>query len=688
MTALSVQPATPLGRAARFPSIDGMIDHPLLEKAQLHARGYQIELAEACIEENCLLVLPTGLGKTAIAALVVAELARCHPGSKIVVMAPTRPLVAQHARTFASLHPRLRVGVLAGSQTSEKRADEFQRGDLLVTTPQGFARDVADRRIDLAHVALLVVDEAHRAVGDYAYVSIAQAYRSAHPQGRIVGLTASPGHTSDRIAEVARNLSIERIEARTLSDADIQDHVQDSQLELRSVRLTSEMEAFRDRITAIRISRLAKLRAFLPRSVPANRIGKGAILAIGDTIRARLQKRDGRKGFLFAALLHQGVALHADHALELFETQGPPAFASYLAKMARTPQPSRSERAFRRELELLPPPPQVEHPKHDLLMKTLEDSLASNPTQRILVFAQYRDTVRHIVDSLAARHIAAERFVGQADREADEGMSQDEQARVLGRFSDASTRILVATSVAEEGLHIPDVDLVIFYEPIPSEIRAIQRRGRTGRTRAGRVLVLYTEQTRDEAFLHAERHREGDMHRLVEHMRNPNLTSRPSRPGRLDPTDHKGDRSRRPRREGPRVTPARITRQTEIDEGLGGPRIKAKNAPGREKDERSGRRATTPTDVPNRPNRSVLKGEPTPGVAKTRRDTLPLQRPARTGVQQRLDALRAALAASVASGTAWPVGEQEDLTCGVRKGTPPSTGRRGSHSAHDIPSAA
>ena len=51
----------------------------------------------------------------------------------------------------------------------------------------------------------------------------------------------------------------------------------------------------------------------------------------------------------------------------------------------------------------------------------------------------------------------------------------------------SSTSSLVATSIAEEGLDIPEVDLVVFYEPIPSEIRYIQRRGRTGRKTAGNV---------------------------------------------------------------------------------------------------------------------------------------------------------------------------------------------------------
>jgi ERCC4-related helicase len=54
-------------------------------------------------------------------------------------------------------------------------------------------------------------------------------------------------------------------------------------------------------------------------------------------------------------------------------------------------------------------------------------------------------------------------------------MSQEEQSAVLESFRNGEFDVLVATSIAEEGLDIPEVDLVVFYEPIPSEIRYIQR---------------------------------------------------------------------------------------------------------------------------------------------------------------------------------------------------------------------
>src|SRR5208337_3631578 len=109
--------------------------------------------------------------------------------------------------------------------------------------------------------------------------------------------------------------------------------------------------------------------------------------------------------------------------------------------------------------------------------------------------------------------IACERFVGQATKDAEKGLSQKKQIAALTRFRDGDFKVLIATSVGEEGLDVASTDLVIFYEPVPSEIRAIQRRGRTGRKRSGRVVVLVTKGTRDEAYAYASSNKEKAMKR-------------------------------------------------------------------------------------------------------------------------------------------------------------------------------
>jgi Fanconi anemia group M protein len=126
---------------------------------------------------------------------------------------------------------------------------------------------------------------------------------------------------------------------------------------------------------------------------------------------------------------------------------------------------------------------------------------------KILIFTQYRDTARHIVEILSRNEISTCRFVGQAKRSGDDGMTQEKQAQVLESFRRGDFQVLVATSIAEEGLDIPEVDLVVFYEPIPSEIRYIQRRGRTGRNSAGQVIILAIKDSVDARYLNASARR-------------------------------------------------------------------------------------------------------------------------------------------------------------------------------------
>jgi len=80
------------------------------------------------------------------------------------------------------------------------------------------------------------------------------------------------------------------------------------------------------------------------------------------------------------------------------------------------------------------------------------------------------------------------------------GLSQKEQKKIIEEFSAGEINVLVATSIAEEGLDIPEVNSVVFYEPIASAIRSIQRRGRTARLSKGKLIMLITKDTKDEAY--------------------------------------------------------------------------------------------------------------------------------------------------------------------------------------------
>ncbi len=495
----------------------GTVEHAMIEPGTLEDRPYQRDLAEACLGHRSLIVLPTGLGKTIVALRAAAELLQRRAG-KIVMLAPTKPLVRQHEDTFSTFLRARDIASVSGSIPPDKRASIFHDNRVILSTPQGFRNDLEAGRITLEDVALLIIDEAHRAVGGYAYVPIGQRFLEDRPDGTLIGLTASPGGDRERIQEVVDHLAITNVEGRDADDPSVQPYVKETRVKWVRVPLDETLEGIRSKLQQVVDERAETLKRarYLP---PKPYVSRKDAIKAGNKIRAELDNARN-KGPLFGMLHNQGVVMQGLHALELVETQGIQPLRDYLTRQSKDPG-SKAARSFLGDQRVADVFAQVKdhegpsHPKIKALIQVLEREIDQNPDGLIIVFAQYRDTIRSIVGALEEVGIRAEKFVGQADRDGDDGMSQDEQETVLDRLREGRFRVLVASSVAEEGLDIPSVDLVVFYEPVPSEIRLIQRRGRTGRQRLGRMVVLLAEDTRDEAFMHAAQSREKKMRRLV-----------------------------------------------------------------------------------------------------------------------------------------------------------------------------
>jgi ERCC4-related helicase len=504
---------------------DGWVAHPLLRPKVVRALPFQLDLARIGLTEDLLVVLPTGLGKTVIAALLAAEVLRRSDG-KVLVLAPTRPLVQQHSDAFGRWLVPLRTARFTGTVKKPVREGSWETADVVFATPEIVANDLAAERYRLTEVALIVFDEAHHAVGKYAYVPVAARFRLERPRdGRVLGLTASPGGKDERIEEVVGSLGVARIEARAREDEGVKEYVQEVEVDTRWVDLTPTAEGIRTLLEAAVHATARKLQkmGFL-RKKPITSLSVKDLIAL----RAEIFARPGPMVRRFGPLFHQLVLLHLHHALERLETQGITPFLQYLDRVAAKEKPARGDAAFlklpevvearRVAEEFLRTTREPSHPKLDALVALVHETLAAprDHPPRILVFAQYRDTIRTIRSVLESQGWTVGRFVGQATRDADDvGMNQKEQAQVLAGFRAGRFPILVASSVAEEGLDVPDVDLVVFFESVPSEIRAIQRRGRTGRSSVGRVTLLLTRATRDVRYQVAEVRREKAMRRIV-----------------------------------------------------------------------------------------------------------------------------------------------------------------------------
>ncbi len=521
--------AAPAPRPPALPGIwavrDGLIEHPLIAPGAVRALPFQIDLARIGLAEDLLVVLPTGLGKTVIAVLEAAEVLRRRSG-RVLVLAPTRPLVQQHAEVFARWIPGIARAVFTGTVAHPAREGRFPDAELVFATPELVVHDLREERYDLRGVDLLVLDEAHHAVGKYAYVAIAERFRAERsPTARLLGLTASPGGKDERIEEVVGVLGAPRIEARGRDDEGVREYVQPIDIQTVWVDLSPTARKIQERLSdAYRAEGHALQKMGYLRKKPLRSLSVKDLVAL----RAEIFARPGPMTRKFGPLYHQLLLLHLHHALERLETQGIDPFVQYVIRVRDKEKPGRGDRGFVARPEVTEALAIAEahrtgtressHPKIDALLGLVHAELGRprDHPLRILVFAQFRDTIQGLVEAIESQGWTAGRFVGQATRTAeDPGMSQKEQAEVLAEFRAGRFPILVASSVAEEGLDVPDVDLVVFFESVPSEIRAIQRRGRTGRSSLGRVVLLLTRETRDVSHQVAEVRREKAMGRIV-----------------------------------------------------------------------------------------------------------------------------------------------------------------------------
>ncbi len=497
------------------------VSHPCIKPGTVRKRAFQLDIAEKAKKQSTLVVLPTGLGKTVIAALVAADVM---DDGKIVMLAPTRPLVLQHHKSFTDIITMEKSAILTGKTPPEKRVDLWKGTAFIFSTPQVVRNDLVSNRYTLEDVALLIVDEAHRAVGDYAYVEIAGLYVTQRENPLLLGLTASPGAQKAKIKEVMENLHIQNVEARTRQDEDVIDYVKDITIEWYKVDLTPEMDAIRRNLEALLYEKIEKL----------NKLGflnykKREFVSKKDLLDLRRYIPERLTGFRaklrYPAFLNQALAISLYHSLELLETQGINPMRDYLGRIFEGTCEKRTEKILvndervRLIYEKSKEYSKISHPKLNALRSVLEKQFQTKDSSLVIVFAQYRDTITSILDEIRGIPLYNPvRFVGQSSR-TDKGLKQEEQKEILEKFRKGEYNVLVASSVAEEGLDIPAVDLVVFYEPIPSEIRAIQRRGRTGRSEVGRVVILITKNSRDEAYLWAERSREKKMQGMVKWLR-------------------------------------------------------------------------------------------------------------------------------------------------------------------------
>ncbi len=490
------------------------VEHKLIRKGIIESRSYQENILATALKKDTLCVLPTGLGKTPIAVLVAAGRLEKYPESKVLVLAPTRPLVNQHHGFFLKALDlgEERFAMLTGMVKPGIRGDVYREKQVIFATPQTIKNDLLEDRLSLEDFSLLVLDETHHAVGDYAYPYIASKYKESASHPRILGLTASPGGTSEKIREICRNIGIDAVEVRTESDSDVNPWVMKKEMKWVYVDLPESFVRIRDMIKEEYQKRVNSIKKF--GLLRGRRVSKKDLLSLQKRLYQGIREGD-RRSILIMSFVVQAIKL--EHAITLLETQGISVLEKYWNKLRGGKSNSDKRLVSNKNVSnamWLTRSLQEQgskHPKISRLCSLVNQQLRDKPDSKIIVFANYRESVKEIVNSLRSVEKAKPvEFVGQR-----EGMTQKEQGQRLEEFREGSYNILTCTSIGEEGLDIPAMDLAIFYEPVPSGIRSVQRRGRVGRQKIGKVVFLITRGTRDEAYLWSAHHKEKSMHRTL-----------------------------------------------------------------------------------------------------------------------------------------------------------------------------
>ncbi len=483
----------------RKDEIPSIIKHNDVEK-----RDYQIDIFKKIKVNNSLVVLPTGLGKTLIGVYLLGE--KLEKGIKTIFMAPTKPLCEQHRDLVSNVTniEEDKLKLITGELfTPDERKEIWdQNYEVYFATPQVVNNDL--KYVNLSVIGLMIFDEAHRASGDYAYVEIAKACKE---RAQFLGLTASPATSFDDLVEVCANLYIEKIEVRKEDSDDVKPFVSDKMIRWIKIEKSEEIKMIEGKLDDVLENFLTDLKKYSKRlrMKDFDNIGKSVLIDLQENLQTRIKKKNS-PGYLYHALSLAAATIKLMHLKELILTQGIDSAHSYFLKLKE--EDSRASKYIRKKdkfdevgeklLDLKTMPIDI-NKKLDRLKNILRDELGEG---KAMIFAQYRDTVDHLVKELKGfEEVNPARLVGQSENADREGMSQDEQKRVIEKFENEDINVLVSTSIGEEGLDIPSNELVIFYEPVPSAIRYIQRKGRTGRNNMpGKVYVLLTVDSKDEIY--------------------------------------------------------------------------------------------------------------------------------------------------------------------------------------------
>lgn len=507
-------------------------------------RDYQLQITRTSLFCNTLVCLPTGLGKTFIAAVVMYNFYRWFPSGKVVFMAPTKPLVTQQIEACYRVMgiPQSHMAEMTGTTQAFTRKEIWRSKRVLFLTPQVMVNDLSRGACPAAEIKCLVIDEAHKALGNYAYCQVVRELFKYTNHFRILALSATPGSDIKAVQQVITNLRIGQIELRSEDSPDILPYSHERRVEKLVVPLGEEL-------AAIQKAYIQVLEAFASSLIQRNILMRRDIpnLTKYQIILARDQFRKNPSPNIVG--IQQGIiegefaiCISLYHGYELLQQMGMRSLYFFLCGiMDGTKGMTRAKNELSRNEDFMKLYNHLacmfahtcgtsangfstiqkgdkdkkffySHPKLKKLEEVVLEHFKSwnirNTSEkkcdetRVMIFSSFRDSVQEIAEMLLQHQpvIRVMTFVGHASGKSMKGFTQKEQLEVVKQFRSGGYNTLVSTCVGEEGLDIGEVDLIICFDAQKSPIRLVQRMGRTGRKRKGRIVVILAEGREERTY--------------------------------------------------------------------------------------------------------------------------------------------------------------------------------------------
>eukprot|EP00826_Nyctotherus_ovalis_P010427 TRINITY_DN12748_c0_g5_i1.p1 TRINITY_DN12748_c0_g5~~TRINITY_DN12748_c0_g5_i1.p1 ORF type:complete len:704 (+),score=175.44 TRINITY_DN12748_c0_g5_i1:47-2113(+) len=455
-----------------------------------------------CIRDrfyNTLVCLPTGLGKTFIAATVMYNYYRWFREGLVFFLAPTKPLVDQQYNAFMEIIVGLNeshIGQLTGKQNKKERSRVYATAKVFFMTPQTLANDLKSGLVEKDKVTCVVFDEAHRATGNYAYCIIVKELMEAKTGYRIVALSATPGPNIQSIQQIIENLCIAKVEARSEEDVDVKPYTHCKNIELVRVKKTSEVAKLEEllvKVISIPQGYLQKMH-LLPYTKNNKPLNKMMILEAQEKFKLNSLGHSQNEAKMIYSSFSSLLSLLC--GLNMLLTHGIDSLKIFCDKFIESVEEKKGRKSivnskeFKEVMDYLADINRAKknHPKLEKMKELLIDFFndEAHKQSQVIVFTLFVNSAQEICKYLETEAaIQPKIFIGQAN-----GYTQKDQMRIINEFKAHKFNTLVATCIGEEGLDIGYVDLIVSYDCTGSPVRMIQRFGRTGRKQEGKIVIL------------------------------------------------------------------------------------------------------------------------------------------------------------------------------------------------------